>query len=512
MTDKIISLRLPKRAIGVLLSLLAVLCFLPVPAAASPVTPEQPITVTFSAREYITNSHYFKEVPFSYEELPDFGELMASAKESGLIREYLFEGDMLQSVTFLNGTTLQKGAYGKESDFRLVFEGLSYPANALLPLVSGKHYTLQYKIKESDTGGFLTGVETDVSQHLIWDESWDAVLDSACDWLYYNRTRGSKQAVTALGVAARPANPTDVVLLTQMVGVDTEDLSSLISVVYACAYSGYSHPRVGSEDLFYKIQNYSDPQACTTKQLCDILRLYDAFSFEIDTTVRLSRGAIVKELLERVNDDGGFCPRPWRGSDIEASANAIAALQEYRDLRAVDTAVVDGISYLSSPEVRDKLFSTEEPVSSTVVSRVIIAMSCCGLPYHDVYFTKDGMTYADLLLQYLSVSGGFSIKPGENEEEEATAAAVIAMCALREKSDPYRQDTLLVPLHAVVEDQTVLKPIDPIPAGEGKLFPQIKGGFWLALGSVAAAIVIQFIRYLRKKNKEKAARLQSEQS
>ncbi len=491
------------RGIGIFVMLLFCLFAFGGRAYATEVDEPQPINITFSAKEYITNSHYFQDIPFTFEDTVTFSMLLEKACEQGYLKEYLFEEDWLVSVTFQNGTTLTKGGYGDQSGFYLVFDGALYPPYALTELIPDESYTLQYKLSYDNNGAWLTTDEKRLTEETVWNESWNATLDSACDWLYYNRTRGSKQAIMALGIARRPANPTDIVLLTQLTSVNTENCTELIQTVYAAAYSGYSHPTVGDRDLFLLLQNYCDPAECLTEELCAILRLYDAFDFDIDTGVALSRGAIVGELLERVNDDGGFCPRRWRGSSIEATANAIAVLQEYRDLSAVDTAVLDGISYLSSPQVRDELFDPESTVTCSTVSRMIIAMCSCHLPFHDVYFTKDGSTYADLLLQYMSVSGGFSELLSGTEDETATALAVVAMCAMQKQGDPYLSDATLVALQIDAKEENKAVPATVSPAQPPTFFLQIKGGFWLALGSVAMVFVIQIIRYLRKKKKEK---------
>lgn len=472
---------------------------LPDAALAASAVSDKQIGVTFSVRQYITNSFYFERVSFELDPSAELSNLLEESVSQGYLKEYRFEEGVLVSLSFPNGTSLTAGDYGEQSGFKIYLGGKQYLPFEDMKLRDGKHYSLNYKVNDSTSAALLTLGETPAATEWEWNDSWEATLDSACAWLYYNRTRGSKQVVGALGIAKRSANPTDVVLLTQMVDLDTEDLTDLISTVYALAYCGYSHPTVNGTDLFILIQNFSDPLQCTTKQLCDILRLYDAFDFEVENTVRLSRGAIIEELLERLNDDGGFCPRPWRGSDIEATANVIAVLQDYRDLDAVDTAVLEGISYLSSPEVRDELFDAESETECTAVAQIIIAMCRCRLPIYDVYFTKDGMTYADLLLQYMLVSGGFSMTLGASEDEAATASAVAAMCALQQMGDPYASDMKLVQLVAVTADEGEEEeeiPILSLIRKEETVFPQLKGGFWLACGSVAVALAAEALHYV----------------
>ncbi len=504
MKNKRSVLKIGQGVVCVFVSLVLCLCLSFTAGFATEVSQPEIKTLRFSAKEFITNSFYFQDAVFEVTEDMTFEMLMEQAAANGYIKEYRFEDDWLCYVLFANGTSLSKEGYGAQSGFHLATSGTLQPPYAKLELLADQSYMLQYKISPDHYNAWLSTENNNVTEQKIWNESWEATLDSACDWLYYNRTRGSKQAITALGVAKKPANPTDVVLLTQMVGVNPDDLSALIQTIYAAAYSGYSHPTVGDQNLFMLLQNYCSPDACMTDQLCSILRLYDAFDFEIDTNVALSRGAIVGELLERVNDDGGFSRRRWRGSDIASTADAIAALQQYRDLSVVDAAVLDAISYLSSPEIRDELYDLESEVNCTEIAKVIIAMNCCNLPFHDVYFTKDGMTYADLLLQYMSVSGGFAMQPHEVEDEQATSAAVAALCSLKVQGNPYSSDAVLVSLtvdEPVKQDEDKpanTQPVDPMP------FLQIKGGFWLALGSVGMVILTQILRFCRKKKRDAA--------
>ena len=461
---------------------------------------EEPITVTFSIREYITDSYYFERIPMAVEQPATFAALLESCVQSGYLDGYLFDESGLQTLHFVNGTSLSVGDYGEKSGFQMIHSGRRLATLENLHLRDAREYVLMYKADPSNPIPCLSRNAVTGDSVWKWNDSWEATMDSACDWLYNNRMRGSYDAITALGVAKRSANPTDVVLLTQMVDVNTGQLDSLIHLLYAAAYCGYSHPTLDGRDLFYQLQNYCAVQLCSTTQLCAILQLYDGLEFTVSDDVRLSRKAIVQELLKRQKPDGGFAQRQSSNAGISITAQALTVLVPYRDLYVVDKAVQNGVSFLSAPDVRDKLFSSDPNVECTTIAQMVIAMCSCRLPMYDVYFTKDGLTYADLLLRYMRVSGGFAQTVGQAESESATAAAIIAMRALQQMDNPYVDEMPLVQLVVQTEDfeqEAVMT--DTVPAEkprESKLL-QFKSGFWLAFSCTVGLILLEIWHYCR---------------
>lgn len=461
---------------------------------------QEPVRVIFSIREYITDSYYFERVTMTVQQPATLGTLLQCCADAGYLTDFVFDESGLQTLYFANGTSLSVGDYGSRSGFEITQGGRKLSTLENLNLRDGKEYVLNYKADTANAVPCLS-MDTVVGDSVWkWDDSWEATLDSACDWLYNNRTRGSYGAVTALGVAKRSANPTDVVLLTEMVEVDTEHLDGLIKFLYAAAYSGYTHPTVDGRDLFYLLQNFCAAAQCTTTQLCSILQLYDGFDFSVSDETFLSRNAIVQELLKRQKPGGGFSQRRNSSAVISVTAQTVTVLQPYRDLTVVDTAVQSGVSFLSAPDVRDKLFSGEEDVECSTIAKMVIAMCSCRLPMYDVYFTKDGLTYADLLLRYMRVSGGFARKSGQGESESATEAAIIALCALQQMSNPYVTEMPLVQLTVQTEDavqETAAAASVSVQKPRELRIMQVKSGFWLAFTCTVGLILLEIWHYVR---------------
>lgn len=454
---------------------------------------EKQITVTFSVREYITNSYYFEDVSIRLPENAVLMNLLEACESSGLIAGYSFEGETLNTLLFPDGTALRAGDYGRFSGFEVVSESRRLDAHQSLRLRDNRRYVLSYKVHPNDRTARISKTDRTPVRRWEWNDSFEATLDSACGYLYQYRSRGSLDAVTALGVARHAANPVDVVLLTQMSDVRTDSLDELLNLLYAVTYCGYSHPTVDGTDLFMKLQSFQDARMCTTAQLCGVLQLYDGYGFTVSDDMPLSRRTIISALLSRINQDGGFSSNGQTNSSVLLTAKAITVLQPYRDLEIIDTAVLGGISYLSSPEVRDRMFAADEDCAE--VAAMLVAMCSCQLPIHDVYFTKDGMTYADLLLRYMCVSGGFSNRIDGAAEDRSTAGAVIALRALRQMDNPYITDMNLVPLTV---DPVVLppKPSQEMPAPSPKTPVHVKSGFGLMFGCITTLILFELARYI----------------
>ncbi len=472
-------------------------CAFMLPAFALPTEEEsaEVMTVTLTCSENFTESEYVDAVSVALVPGADLEDLLNTCKEQGIIRDFAFEDELLHSISFNNGVVLTEGAFGAQSCYD-ISDGLRRRLPfADFSLTEDTHYTIGFRLSPNDSENqALQNIET-VQSSSLWNDSLDAMLDSACSWLYWNAARGNYDAVTALGVANRSANPTDVLLLTELEGVVLDDLSSLTQALTALAYCGYSSPILENRVLFADFINLTEPENCSTQQLCDILLYCDSFAFEIDPNAKLSQNRIIAELLKRQNKDGSFSQSSTGSFGIRTTAKAVTVLQQYRDLAIINEAVQMGISYLSSPSVRNLLFESREYTDTVTVAQMIIAICSCNLPMDDIYFTYDGMTYPDLLQSCFCVSGGFSMRKGETEDALATAAAIEALCALREQGNPYtREDVSLVSFNFT--DSKMSKPTVP----EEELSPQepvrrLSSGFWLATFFTAALITVEIIRY-----------------
>lgn len=459
---------------------------------------KETVSIEFSCREYITFSSYIDDVKVELAAPATLSDLMEYCKKSGYVTDYRFERKVLTHVTFANGIAFSAGDYGKDSGFFISGQNAQYVAVSDFNLKDNSSYTLNYMLHFGDNN-IQIYPEEETNIQWEWESSSKAILDAACSWLYHNRTRGNKNAVTALGISKHPANPTDVVLLTQMADCDLDNLNSLVQTLYALSYCGYTYPKANGKNLMVELSEFSDPEYCTTDQLCSILQLYDAFHYDVSIEAHLSRNAIVQTLLSRQCEDGGFSLQSSDESNIRITAKTISVLEKYRDLKAVNHAVQNGISYLISPVVRNRMFLQSSSVDCETVAQMVIAVCSCNLPLKDIYFTKNGKTYADLLRQYLCVSGGFSMYLGEAENESATIIAILALYALECQSNPYVTDIQLVQFDDVVNQEKA--PETQMPAANKREdSSRLKQGFWLIFFCVLVLFLVEgFYYFLHRK-------------
>ncbi len=494
-------------AAGLLLLLLSIFTVTPSAVSASVSSEEETITVRFSAYESINHSYYFQKETFTLQKPADLCDLLCAAKERGLIRSFAVQEGLIIAVRYADNTRLKNGSYGTKSSFSVLLtkddEVRQLDALETLSLRDGATYTLSYDAYLSDMARNTASARKETT--FFWDDSWEVSLDTACRWLYSNHTRGSNSAVTALGVAKRSATPEDIVLLTQLKTIDDSSVSALCRSLDACVYSGFSPRNIGGIDYLLRLCNMKQPDQCDTRVLCAVLRLYNSADFTIDDGVCLSRRAIIQTLLKRQQEDGGFARNDFSDADPLTTAQTLCALQSYRDLETVDSAVQNGISFLSDPVLRDKMFFGESGGSIEQISWIIIAMCCCDLPFDDIYFSEAGITYADLLLQYMKVSGGFSMRRGGAENEAATVLAIFAMQALKCGGDPFSvDDATLVALDAPQQsiEVSALPQKEKTVAQPEKKGVKVSVGFVLAIGFIMLYLAAEIFFLIRRRRKQ----------
>ncbi len=491
-----------------LLFCLFLLAVMPLSASASVLPSEETVTVRLSAYESINHSYYFRNESFTLSRPASLGDLLAAAKERGLILGFAVKEGWITAVRYADNTRLKNGAYGEKSKFSVLLskedESRWFDALETLSLRDGAAYTLSYNAHLSGTVKSAASAQN--SAAFVWDDSWEISLDTACRWLYSNHTRGSNRAVTALGIAKRSAASEDIVLLSQLKTFDESSVTALCQSLEACLYSGFSPRSIDGVDYLSRLCNMKAPEQCDTRTLCAVLRLYNSADFTIDDSVRLSRRAILQTLLKRQREDGGFARSGLAESDLLTTAQTLCALEEYRDLEIVDSAVQNGISFLSDPELRDQMFFGGNSGSIQQVSWMIIAMCCCKLPFDDVYFSESGITYADLLLQYMKVSGGFARQRGGYEDETATAFAIAAMQALKCGGNPFvTEDFPLAALEAPERSVSASVPQQQEKAASVQTkqkSAKVSAGFVLAISFIALYLAAEIFFLIRRHRKQ----------
>lgn len=141
----------------------------------------------------------------------------------------------------------------------------------------------------------------------------------------------------------------------------------------------------------------------------------DSANFEVPSSAKWSREALVNELLKNQNDDGGWT---WSGeatSDSDTTAMVLTALAPYVKSNAdVKSAVDEAVKYLSAQYKNSKIDN------SSTAAQVVIALSALSIDSHSDQFTKDGVSLIDYLLSYQNDDGGFDWQGGDTSDSFTT--------------------------------------------------------------------------------------------
>lgn len=205
----------------------------------------------------------------------------------------------------------------------------------------------------------------------------------------------------------------------------------------------------------------------------------DSGNYEIPEGKSLTREAILKEILDAQEADGGF--GLVRGSsDIDITAMALQALAPYADKEARE-AVDQALAYLSAQMTEQCLFLYGDEPTSESSSQVIIALCALGIDPAEVEdFAKGGTNLLTALSEnYQRSDGSYAHLTGDAEGDYmATEQALLAYTALwRMRGEEVR----LYDLTGIETADTVKSKTISLPVMEG---------IGLALGAVAVIVLI----------------------
>ena len=146
----------------------------------------------------------------------------------------------------------------------------------------------------------------------------------------------------------------------------------------------------------------------------------DALKYEVPKDAFENRQDLIKRLLSKQLDDGGFSFEMDQ-SDVDMTAMAIQALAPYKndekkyDGKTVNEAIMSALDYLKIEQTNSGAFKMggEENLEST--AQVVVAVTSLGLDPNET-FIKKGNSLIDGMLQFQMKDGGFVHSKKYNEE------------------------------------------------------------------------------------------------
>ena len=134
---------------------------------------------------------------------------------------------------------------------------------------------------------------------------------------------------------------------------------------------------------------------------------YEIPQIEDSNKIQATRQMYVDYILSRQSDDGGFSVSSDGRSEIDATAMALQALNNYSDDLKVKDAMDRAFSYLSEKQCQSGGFSDYERENCESASQVLTALAVCGIDVNDERFVKNGNTLLDAVMNYYRKGEGF---------------------------------------------------------------------------------------------------------
>ncbi|MDR6123843.1 LPXTG-motif cell wall-anchored protein [Bacillus sp. SLBN-46] len=145
----------------------------------------------------------------------------------------------------------------------------------------------------------------------------------------------------------------------------------------------------------------------------------DSANFSIPESAQWTREKIVKHLLDRQNQDGGWAWDESATSDIDTTAMILTALAPYKEQPAVKGKVDAAIQYLSTQYQASKIDN------SSTAAQAIIALTTLGVDANAAPFTG----LVEYFLSFQNADGGFDWQGGDVSDPFTTSQGIQALAA-----------------------------------------------------------------------------------
>ena len=374
------------------------------------------------------------------------------------LSDFLWEDGKLALVEINEDEEIRE--YGREGVWTLFCNGQEVLQGDSFMLESGDALEWIYTAESPSSREDLPKREQAAVSADAWSEEYAKGLAAACSWLKQNQQ--SCFGLVSMGAAGIAADYQVIDRLkTEIAGIGAYPTAKEAAVdALAATFCGIPATNVAGHDLVKVISDYPDIAGGGLEPAVFALLAADSNGYEIPADSVNTRAALRAMLLSFQNEDGGFAPAQGEPSSPLLTACALTALSAYTEEEQVRQAAANGMAYLSQRQNEDGTFPDNGGVSSALpTSAVIIALCSMGVHMDDPRFVKQ-KGLMDALLSFQVNSGGFAPEIGTAAGETATAAAVLALTAVKSGRNVF---VLKTPLSA---------PEEPAVQAEGAVQPE----------------------------------------
>lgn len=183
-------------------------------------------------------------------------------------------------------------------------------------------------------------------------------------------------------------------------------------------------------NLIEKIYNNERMTMQGTNGLIFALIALDSRNYQVPSSAKWTREAILAAILANQNKDGGFTLVNGDASDVDITAMAISSLVNYKGKPEVKTSIDKAVNWLSTVQQASGGFIVDGSENSESASQVIIALTSVGIDPQGALFTKANGNVVTNLLSYQTKDGGFANLKNEKSNQMASEQAMLALLAL----------------------------------------------------------------------------------
>ena len=297
-----------------------------------------------------------------------------------------------------------------------------------LPILSDGD-ELCWSFVSADSSAEEPAREVAASVASLWNDRYAEALTQATAWLKNNFDENF--ALISLGAAGVSVNYQNISRLIEMVEAGSfADSAALAKAILSATFCGMSAANIRGKNLLSDLSAY--PDIAGDGPLAAALALIAVDSNEYPLPDGLNTRASLRSLLlEAQNEDGSFSAAEGEAGSALLTAAALTALSCYRQSDGVEAALENGLAYLSAAQNEDGSMSGGDDASTAFATSFAVAALCAlGVPVDNPDFVREE-NLLEALLRYQTQSGGFCPEIGEPAEEEATAAAILALTAAK---------------------------------------------------------------------------------
>ena len=465
--------------------------------AAEPVPPEQEplssldeagrVQITVSMTEPEAGLSLIPALSFSCPAGTTAAGVLELLRQYAYLSDYLWEdGGLVLAEITENGESRE---YGWEGAWTLFRNGQEVSPGGSFVLEQGDTLEWAYTAESPSSQTDLPKREQAAVSTGAWSEEYAKGLAAACSWLKQNQQ--SHFGLMSMGAAGIAADYQVIDRLKkEIAGLDPYPSAKDAAVdALAATFCGIPATDVAGCDLMRVLSDYPDIAGEGLEPAIFALLAADSNGYEIPSDSVNTRAALRAMLLSCQNEDGGFAPAPGEPSSPLLTACALTALSAYTEEEQVRQAVSSGADYLSQHQNEDGTFPDDEGSPSVIpTSAAIIALCSMGVHMDDPRFVKQS-GLMDALLSFQVNSGGFAPEAGTAAGEAATAAAVLALTAVKSGRNVFVLKTpLSVPEKSAVETEGAVQQ----ESSESQESSETSGGAaggWLA-GAIALGLGI----------------------